>query len=116
MISLRIDQFEFDDPGAEESVEIDVSRPSRFPHPDVIAFVAATVGVQAAKALADPIPFHAVDARSQVSGYVKRFANIDTPLHADWLTYQLAPESWDETHLVVHARGVFIRYQWTTSA
>lgn len=38
MLSLRIDQFEFDDPGSEESLEIDVSGQSRFPHPDVKAF------------------------------------------------------------------------------
>ncbi|WP_143129141.1 hypothetical protein [Variovorax sp. PDC80] len=43
MISLRIDQFEFDDPGSEESLEIDVSGRFKFPHPNVKAFVESTV-------------------------------------------------------------------------
>lgn len=116
MLSLRIDQFEFDDPGSEEAVEIDVSRQSRFPHPDVSAFVASTVGVQEAKTLPEPKPFYAVTDRSCVSEYVKRFANIEIPLHADWPTYKLTAESWDQTHLVIIASGIFIRYQWSTSA
>ncbi|MFH1814668.1 MAG: hypothetical protein ABIF28_10965 [Pseudomonadota bacterium] len=116
MISLRIDQFEFDNPGSEEALEIDVSRQSNFPHPDVGAFVGATVGVQAASTLAEPKPFYLVSSRGQVSEYVKRFANIEIPLHAEWLTYTLVTESWDQTHLAICGPGIFIRYQWSTSA
>lgn len=116
MLSVRIDQFEFDDPGSEEAVEIDVSRQSKSPYPDVTSFVRATVGVLAATTLAEPKPFHLVHDRRQISEYVKRFANIDIPLHADWLTYQLATESWDQTHLAICAPGIFIRYHWSTSA
>ncbi|WOB06919.1 hypothetical protein [Piscinibacter gummiphilus] len=116
MLSLRIDQFEFDDPGSEEALEIDISRKSKFPHPDVSSFVGATVGVKAASELPEPKPFYLVQARSQVSEYVKRFANIELPLHSDWPTYALENESWDETHLVICGVEVFIRYQWSTSA
>jgi len=116
MISLRIDQFEFDDSGSEEALEIDVSRQSTFPHPDVAAFIGATVGVQAASTLAEPKPFYLISSRGQVSEYVKRFANIVIPLHAEWHTYTLATESWDQTHLVVRGPGVFIRYKWSTTA
>lgn len=116
MRSLRIDQFEFADSGSEESVEIDVSRQSKFPHPDVGAFVASTVGAQAATALSEPKPFHLVPGRGQIAEYVKRFAEIAIPLHADWPTYQLTPESWSDTHVAICAPGIFIRYQWSTSA
>lgn len=116
MLSLRIDQFEFEDPGTEEAVEIDVSRQSNFPHSDVRAFVGATVGARAATTLAEPEPFHLVHDRRQISEYVKRFANIDIPLHADWLTYQLETECPDQTHLAICAPGIFIRYHWSTSA
>lgn len=116
MISLRIDQFEFDNPGSEEALEIDVSRQSKFPHPDVGAFVASTVGVQAASALAEPKPFYLVSSRGQVSEYVGRFVNIEIPLHAEWPTYTLVAEPWDQTHLAICGPGIFIRYQWSTSA
>ena len=116
MLSLRIDQFEFDSPGSEEALEIDVSRKSKFPHPDVGAFVGATVGVQAASTLTEPMPFYLVSSRSQVNEYVKRFANIEIPLHAEWLTYTLSTEFWNQTHLVICGPSIFIRYQWSTSA
>lgn len=114
MLSLRIDQFEFDDPGSEEALEIDVSRQSSFPHPNVQAFVRSVVGVDAA--LPEPQPFYRVHGRGQVSEYIKRFANIELPLHCDWPTYNLVAESWDQTHLVICGVGMFIRYQWSTSA
>ena len=116
MRSLRIDQFEFDDPGSEETLEIDISRRSNFPHPDVGSFVGATVGVQAAQELPEPQPFYAAPSKGQVSEYIKRFADFEIPLHADWPTYTLATESWDITHLVICGPGLFIRYQWSTSA
>ncbi|WP_124543775.1 hypothetical protein [Piscinibacter terrae] len=116
MLSLRIDQFEFDDPGSEESIEIDLARQSKFPNPDVVTFITSTVGVQVATTLPEPKPFYFVSDRSRVSKYIKRFANIEIPLHADWLTHQLTADSWDQTHLVISAPGIFIRYQWSTSA
>jgi hypothetical protein len=116
MISLRIDQFEFDNHGSEEALEIDVSRQSKFPHPDVGVFVGTTAGFQAASTLVEPKPFNKLSSRAQVSEYVKRFANIAIPLYAEWPTYMLATESWHQIHLVICGPGLFIRYQWTTSA
>lgn len=116
MHSIRIDQFEFDDPGSEEAIEIDVARPSKFAYPNVSAFVGAVVGIVAAAALVEPEPFYRVFDRSRTSEYLKRFANIDVPLHADWPTYKLETESRHQTHLVICAPSMFIRYQWSTSA
>jgi hypothetical protein len=114
--SIKIDQFEFDDPGSEESLEIDLSRKSRFPHPDVKAFVASAVGVAAASSLGNPVPFYSNSHRSQVAEYLKRFAGVDVPTHCDWPTYELEKESWDQAHLIICTPGVFVRYQWSTSA
>lgn len=114
MLSLRIDQFEFEDPGSEESLEIDVSRRSKFPHPDMGAFVGTAIGVQAASALPVPSPFYSYSGKRQVSEHIKRFAHIDIPLHADWPTYILS--TWDQIHLVICSPEQFIRYQWSTSA
>ena len=116
MRSLQIDQFEFDDPGSEEHLEIDFCRQSSFPHSNVSAFVGSVVGVEAASALGDPTPFFRIAHRSQIGEYVKRFTNIDIPLHAEWPTYPLAAESWDEIHLVICGPDFFIRYHWSTSA
>lgn len=116
MLSLRIDQFEFDDPGSEEAVEIDVSRQSNFPHSDIAAFLKETVGIQVASALAEPNPFCKVPDRERISEYLKRFANIEIPLHAQWPTYELATEDWDQTHVAICGPKFFIRYQWSTSA
>lgn len=114
MLSIRIDQFEFEDPGSEESLEIDVSRRSKFPHPDVDAFVEAAIGVQAASTLPEPSHFYRYSGRHQASEYIKRFAHIDIPLHADWPTYILS--TLDQIHLVICSPEQFIRYQWSTSA
>jgi hypothetical protein len=116
MLSLRIDQFEFDDPGSEESLEIDVSRPSRFPHPDVKAFVGSTVDFSLAPTLDEPIPFYRVADRTRVGNYLRRFAKVDVPPHCEWPTYLLSSDSWDETHLVICGPTAFIRYRWSTSA
>jgi len=116
MRSYRVDQFEFDDPGTEEAVEIDVSRKSVFPHPNVRSFVGSAVSVQAAEKLPEPTPFNVVHGRAEVCRHVKRFASIEIPLDADWLTYRLATDRPDEILLVICAPGMFIHYHWSTSA
>lgn len=116
MRSLRIDQFEFDDPGSEESLEIDVSSNSKFPHPDVKAFIGSTVDASCASVLAEPMPFYRLTDRARVSEYLMRFAKVDIPPHCDWPTYLLSTDSWDETHIVICGPTSFIRYSWSTSA
>jgi len=116
MLSLRIDQFEFDDPGSEEALEIDVSGQARFPHPDVKAFVGSTLEISRTPALGEPMPFYRVTNRTRVGEYLKRFAKIDVPPHCDWPTYLLSKDSCDETHLVICGPMTFIRYRWSTSA
>lgn len=116
MRSVKVDQYEFDDHGSEESLEIDLSRQSRFPHPDVKEFVASTAGAAVAAALCAPVPFYRVANRSQVIEYLKRFAAVEIPAHADWPTYVLEDVSWDNLHLVICAQDLFIRYRWSTSA
>lgn len=52
MRSPRIDQFEFDDPGSEESLDIDVSSNSKFSHSDVNALIGSTLDASCASVLA----------------------------------------------------------------
>lgn len=116
MRSIKVDQFEFENSGSEESLEIDISQQSPFPHPEVQAFVASTIGVAAASSLGEAVPFYRIPCRSQVSEYLRRFAEVDVPLHIDWPTYELEDVLWDQVHLVICAPGMFIRYHWSTSA
>ncbi len=113
---INIDQYEFDDSSSEESLEINLSRRSHFPHTDLSAFVVSTVNLAAASSLDEPMPFYKTPSRSQVAEYLKRFANLDVPVHSDWPTYKLERESWDQVHLVICSPEFFIRYQWRTSA
>lgn len=116
MLSLRIDRFEFEDPASEQMLEIDISRQSKYPFPDAESFVREAVSAHAAANLAESRPFYMISGRAKVSEYLKRFANIEVPLHADWATYLMAEPDWDQVHLVICAPGVFIRYHWSTSA
>ncbi len=116
MRSIRVDQFEFPEPGSEEALEIDFSRMSEFPHPDVRSFVRSTVGIDAAAALPAAKPFHSVTGKEEASEYMKRFADIEVPQHCDWPTHVLSDESWDAVHLVICGPKFFIRYRWSTSA
>jgi len=116
MRSIRLDQFEFDDSGSEEALELDISRQSTFPHPTPHAFVQSTLGVEAAASLGNPQPFFRVPGRGQVSEYLKRYADIDIPPHSDFSTYVLNADSWAGEHLLICGHGVFIRYAWSTSA
>ncbi|MCT8176346.1 hypothetical protein [Variovorax sp. CY25R-8] len=116
MFSLRIDPFEFDDPGSEESLEIDVSGRSKFPHPDVKAFVKSTADASQALTLEESVPFYRVEDRWRIAEYLNRFARIDVPPHCDWPAYLLSRELWNETHLVICTPMKFIRYRWSTTA
>lgn len=116
MLSIRIDQFEFVYPDAEEKLEIDVSKRSRFPHPDVKAFAGSTIGVPAASALPEPVPFYRMAERGSISEYLERFARIDVSRHCDWATHILSEGSWDEVHLIICMPDAFVRYHWSTSA
>ena len=116
MLSLCLDQFEFEDSGSEEALETDAARQSRFPHPDVASFVGAVIGIAAAASLPEPKPFFRVARRSTAGDYLRRFAQLDVPPRCDWPTCEFDEGSWDEVHLVICGPGVFIRYRWSATA
>lgn len=113
---VSVDQFEFDDPSTEESLELAISARSTFPHSDVRQFVGAAVGEQAALMLdAAPSPFRESHAYGSVRDYAGRFAGVSIPLDCDWPTYVLA-DGPDEWHLVLCSPTHFISYRWWTAA
>lgn len=116
MRNVRVDQFEFDNRGSEESLEIDVAARSRFPHPTLTSFANAVLDAPLAASLPEPLPFFRLTGRDQICAYLLRFASIDVPYHADYPSYLLSGHEFDEFHLLISGPDTFIRYRWSTSA
>jgi len=115
MLTVTVDQFEFDNPSTEEGLVLSVARKSDFPYPDVSSFVAASVGVEAATALPQPKPFSETLALGFVRPYFSKFAGVEIPNNCNWLTYVLKDEE-NECLLILVGPSHFYHYHWTTSA
>ena len=90
MRTVTIDQFEFESPSSEESLEIAISKKSRFPFPDVQSFVAARGRTQSIKPLGKPVAFDEKFGYGLVREYLQRFAGVSIPVLCTWPTYILA--------------------------
>ena len=112
---ISLDQFEFESSSSEESLEIAVASRGKFPFPSVESFIAARIGVAAARALPEPVAFERRLDLGQMVDYLNRFAGIVMPDGCEWPVYRLSTE-WDEQNVVVCAPTKFIHYLWRTSA
>lgn len=112
---LAFDQFEFDDPSGEESLELWIAAKADFPFPDVRSFVASAAGPAVAAALGVPEPFAEQFGYGLVRGYLARFAGIAVPQPCDWPTFVLSHGN-DDWEAVFEAPALFIRYRWGTTA
>jgi hypothetical protein len=115
MRTVSIDQFEFDNPSSEESLEIAVSKRSSFPFPDVQSFVAARRHTQSNKPLGKPVAFDGKFGYGLVREYLQRFAGVSIPVLCTWPTYILA-DGEGESELIMCAPDHWIHYRWATSA
>lgn len=109
------DQFEFDHPDSEVSLELWMAARSRFPYPDLRSFVASTATVEVANALRPAQPFPEPGYGGMVRAYLARFAGVSVPTPCDWLTYELINDAcdWDAAF---EAPGLFIRFHWWSTA
>lgn len=114
MRTWTADQFEFERYDTEEALEISAANVDRF-LPDLVSFVAATVGIEASGSLPPPKPFDERYGYGMVRGYLAHFAGIELPSPCDWPThvFQDGPDDWE---LVMSPPGRFIHYKWGTSA
>ena len=112
---VSVDQFEFENPSTEESLEIAVASRSAFPFPDAQHFVASRVGVAAAASLPQPIAFNERLACGLLRKYTERFVGVLMPEPCTWPTYVLS-DGPDEWNLVLCGPGLFVHYLWSTSA
>lgn len=114
MRSWIVDQFEFD-PSSEEGLEVNYAKSGDFPFPDVVAFVSATAGVEAARSLGNAVRFDEHFGYGLVGSYLRRFTDIEMPAECDWPTYLLR-DGPDEWHIILCGPDCNIRYCWSTSA
>jgi hypothetical protein len=115
MRTLLIDQFEFPEPGTEESLEIRIAQRSDFPFPGVTEFVASVADPDLAAGLPRPLPFSTVPGSTDYAEYLHRFAGVEASGDRDWDCYVL-PSGEDERWLVLDAGNFFVSYKWATSA
>jgi hypothetical protein len=110
---LLIDRFEFENPSAEESLEIAIA--SKIQTDDVKFFVASTPGGPATRILPTPRSFSDDIGYGLIRKYLKEFAGIVLPASCAWPTYVL-DDGGDEWDVVLESPTQFIRYRWSTSA
>jgi hypothetical protein len=112
---VSIDQFEFDNPSSEESLEIAIAVRSPFPFPDASRFLEVRLGNAAAAKVPAPIPFQEHFGYGLVRKYTKHFTGAAVPEPCNWPTHVLA-DGPDEWNLVLCGPEHFIHYVWSTSA
>ena len=118
MRKLIFDQFEFDSPDSEESLEIhvalkDTATARQFS--SLHAFVAASVGPGGVGKHVNPVPFNDCASCSPVRDYLERYARINVPHPCDWKTFVLFQDDleWDG---IFETADTFIRYHWLSTA
>lgn len=115
MRKLTFDQFEFEHPDSEESLELWIAAKGSFPFPDVRSFVASVATIEIAEKLGSAQPFDEVFYREMVRQYLARFAGLIIPQLCVWPTYELFNDAldWDA---VLEASDLFIRFHWWSTA
>jgi hypothetical protein len=109
MRRLSFDQYEFDSPSSEESLNLAIS--STWQHRDLAAFLMEC----GANGRHSSQPSGDWDRWSEVVEYTHRFASLHLPplsaCHVLWLS-----EDWNELELVVETGSLFVWYHWWTTA
>lgn len=112
MRTIIIDQFEFENPSAEERLEVTTARRSDFPFPSLnsFAFAHGFEGV-----LPDSVPLGDLPGSQSVTEYLRRYAGIEVPEPCLWACREL-PSGHDDRRLLLETEDGFISYKWSTSA
>jgi hypothetical protein len=111
------DQWEFEEPAGEESLEVSAASKSSFPFSDAQTFISAAVGETSLENLAEPIGFDSHAAAQHIRQYLASYCSIDIPIPCAWATYDFtdydhAPE-WE---VVICTPTGFIRAYWISIA
>lgn len=110
MRRMSCDQFEFDPPDSEQSLELALSCPRQ--HPELGTFLAECGASATSGRPPEPGWVH----WETVRGHLRRFAGLELPHLGECREVALLRDDWDDVELVIAAGVSLIRYHWSTSA
>lgn len=110
MRRVTCDQWEFDPPDSEQSLDLAVTKPSRR-CPDLAALL-ASCGASATDGPTLPVGW---GRWPEVAEHLERFAGIALPGPPDCRAVLLSDE-WNDVELGVAFGSVLVWYHWSTSA
>jgi hypothetical protein len=116
MRRLQFDQYEFEHPNAEETLELWIAAKGIHPFSDINSFVKAIEDLARLKVLPPAIPFSDRYGLSTLRLYLTKFAGIEIPYQCDWPTYLLTQGDELDCDILLETPRSFIRYHWWSTA
>lgn len=110
MRRLLFDQYEFDTPDSEQSLDLAISSPSQ--HADLAALLAAC-GASVRAASAPPPNWR---RWVEVADLLGRFAGIELPHPSRWREAMLISDEWNDLELGISVKTILVWFHWSTSA
>ncbi len=111
MRRVTCDQWEFDPPDSEQSLELAIAAPSRH-CPDLAALLAEC----GASARDGPPPPSGWPRWREVAVHLERFAGVSLPPPPQVRAAVLLCDDWNDVELGVAFGSVLVWYHWSTSA
>jgi hypothetical protein len=110
MRRLFFDQYEFDTPNSEESLELVISSPRQ--HPDLGAFLKEC----GASAQDGPPPAPGWPRWHTVTEHLRRLAGVELPHPSRFRAAVLMHDDWNDLELAIAFGPLIIWYHWSTTA
>jgi hypothetical protein len=110
MRRLSFDQFEFDSPCSEQSIEIAVATPSQYLYLE--SFLA---DCGASDSTGPPITPSWMKWNVTADDFHRR-AGIELPHPSQWRESALIDDEWNDLEIAVAAESILIWYHWYTTA
>jgi hypothetical protein len=111
MRRLSFDQYEFDYPDSEQSLELAISSPSR-QHANLAAFLEVCGSLRRAGESLPP----GWARWNVVAEHLRRFAGLELPHPSKWREAVLLCDEWDELEVGIAFDAILLWYHWSTTA
>lgn len=109
MRKLLFDQYEFDEPSAEQTLEVAISSVPR--HGDLPSFL-----TECGATLRDGMPATQDWSRwAEIAANMRRFAGIEVVRNAG-SPFLLLNDDWDDCEVAFQSGSLFVWYHWWTTA
>jgi len=104
------DEFEFNSPDSEQTVELAIA--SKSPYCPDLTSLLSRCGASAYSGSQPPVDW---PQWPEVAEHLNRFAALELP-HPSQLSAVLLRNNWDDVELAVEYGSVFVWYHWSTTA